>query len=120
MSWDSDFYAACMSDSDYKREIDSLAYEYNAKARPPFSSYSLINANSTNDLSGSKRHGHRLVQLSTWAKSPSEAKALAEYAARGVNDSLEVTNIYERSLGRDEEESLFGYAFDFTIWFRNP
>lgn len=120
MSWDSDFYSACMANADFASGINSLAYEYNQKAVAPFATYSLINANSTNDLDGADRGGERLIQLSVWAKSPTQAKELAEYAALGAVAGLEVSNMYERSLGRDDEEEVFGYAFDFTAWFKNP
>lgn len=120
MSWDSDFYSACMSNASFSSGIGSLAFEYNAEAVAPFATYHLISGNSTNDLDGVVRSGSRLIQLSVWAASPILAKQLAEYAAAGAVSGLQVSNLYERSLGHDDEEGLFGYAFDFRIYFNTP
>lgn len=120
MSWDADFYAACMSNSSFSSGVTSLAYEYKADAVAPFARYQLINANSIDDLDQAHRTGERLIQLTTYAETPLLAKQLAEYGAAGAQSGLSVLSIYERSLGRDPDENIHGYAIDLLVWFSNP
>jgi len=117
MTWDVDFYSACTSDADFT--VTALAYEYKADAVLPFATYQMIGGNGTQDLQGHSVEGERLVQLSVWASSPTQAKELAEHAIDGVTSSLNVISVFERSLGRDSNEDSFGYAVDFVIWFQS-
>lgn len=80
----------------------------------------MITAVGTPDLQAVGEEGERNVQLSVWSDSPRTSEQLAKYAFTGVNDQLNLTSVYERSLGFDEEEKLFGYAIDFYVWFDNP
>ena len=119
MSWDTEFYAAAMADSDFSSGVTALALEYKPDGVAPFATYQLISGLDTADLSGSSPEGEHLIQLSVWADSPTEAKQLAQYAITGVK-ALNVSRIYQRSLGRDPDEQVFGFAVDFTIWFQTP
>lgn len=120
MSWDSEFYAAVNTNSDFTDNATSLALEYKADASAPYAVYQLISADSTDDLSGVSNEGERRVQLTVWAASPTQAKQIAEYAALGAESALDVSHKFQRSLGRDPDEELFGFAIDFSIWFQNP
>ena len=120
MAWDAQFYDAVHGNVDFSNAVTALAYEYKADAVAPFAVYQLINANSINDLDESIRQGDRLIQLTVWASSPTEAKEISEYGIIGAKASLSVTDIQERSLGRDSDAELFGYATDFRVWFTSP
>lgn len=120
MSADSEFYAACMGNTDFASGINSLAHEYKADAVAPFANYQTISAVGTDDLDGTADEGERRYQLSVWASSPTTAKQLAEYAIAGVRADLDCSNVFQRSLGRDPDEELFGYGVDFLIWFQTP
>jgi len=120
MSWDTDFYAAVMANSDFATGVSSLAYEYKADALAPFATYQLVAAGGTNDLGGAGDEGERLIQKTVWASSPTEAKELAEHGIAGAKAGLDVISVDQRSLGRDPDEELFGYAADLLIWFQNP
>jgi hypothetical protein len=119
MSWDTEFYAAAMADSDFSSGITALAFEFKSDGVAPFSTYQLISGLATSDLSGTSPEGEHLVQLTVWADSPTEAKQLAQYAIEGIK-ALNVSGIYQRSLGRDPDEEVFGFAVDFNIWFQTP
>lgn len=120
MSWDEDFYQACLSNSNFSAGVTTLFMEYNENAVSPFAKYQLITATGTDDLQGVGDEGERNVQLSVWSASPRLSRQLIGYAKSGVKDNLKLQSVYERSLGFDEDEKLFGYAIDFFIWFDNP
>ena len=119
MSWDSEFYAAVMANSDFSSGVTALALEFKPDGATPFATYQLINANGTQDTTGHGFEGERLIQLTVWADSPTDAMRLCEYGSLGAQ-TLNVVRMYERSLGRDSDSSVFGYAIDFTIWFDSP
>ena len=120
MSWDADFYAAVIGNTSFASAVTALAYEYKADAIAPFAVYQLINASSINELDESIRQGYRLIQLTVWAANPTLAKEISEYGITGAKASLSVSDIQERSLGRDADAELFGYATDFRVWYTNP
>ena len=52
MSWDSEFYAAVMANSDFSSGVTALALEFKPDGATPFATYQLINANGTQDTTG--------------------------------------------------------------------
>jgi hypothetical protein len=119
MSWEVDFYTAAMGDSTFLAGINSLALEYKPDATAPYAVYRCISELGTNDLAGVSDEGETVVQLTVWAADPVTAETLAKNAATGVA-TLTLMNEFKRSLGRDPDEELFGYAIDFSIWFDSP
>lgn len=121
MTWDADFYSALMSNSDFNTVIDDqLSKEFDADATAPYANYQLIYADGTDDLDGVGLEGGRLIQLSIWALSPSQCEEIGSNAIKGALSQLQVMSVYQRSLGYDGGEKLFGYAVDFTVWFDTP
>ena len=120
MRWDADFYAGVRSNSAFTSAVTALVYEYKADSVTPYARYQLITAGGNNDLDSTNRAGSRLIQLSVYADSPKLSKEIAENAILGAKSQLSVLDIFERSLGRDPDEEVFGYAVDFTIWFNTP
>lgn len=120
MSWSTEFYAAIKANAAFDAAMTSIFYQYNADAVAPFAKYDLIAGNDTISLAGSSPEGVYLVQLSVWASSPTDAENHALNAIVGAKANLNVTQVFKRTLGRDDEEELFGYAVDFTIWYDTP
>lgn len=120
MTWDVEFYQACMSDSDFSTGITTLSKEYFSDAVAPFATYQFIGGSGTPTLSGVGDAGNRLIQLNIVASTPTECETLAKNAITGVKNTLNASNINQRSLGRDSDEELHGIAVDFEVWFDTP
>jgi hypothetical protein len=120
MSWDTDLYSALKANTAFNDAITSLAYEYKADAAAPFATYQLIGAPGSSDLDGHTAEGYRTIQVNIAAASPTQAKEIAQNAIIGAKAGLIVVDVFERSLLRDENNDLFGYAIDLTVWYDAP
>jgi hypothetical protein len=119
MTWDVDFYQAVMGNSDFSSNITTLSKEYYSDAVAPFAIYQFIANEGSPDLSNADQQGNYLIQTNIWASSPTECETLARYAISGIN-TLDASRITQRSLGRDDDQELFGLAIDCEIWFESP
>ena len=120
MTWDTDLYSALTANTAFNDAVTSLAYEYKADAVAPFATYQLIGAAGSSDLSGHTSEGYRTIQVNISAASPTQAKEIAQDAIIGAKAGLIVSDVFERSLLRDDSEGLFGYAVDLTVWYDAP
>ena len=121
MTWNTDFYTAVTTDSNFAANVTSLAHEYWADAVVPFATYQLISAVGTNDLSGTGDEGSRRIQLNVTASSLTQAILYAGYATAGIRaSSLALESKSERTLGHDDQDNTFTHAIDYIIWFDAP
>ena len=120
MSWDTELYSALTSNAAFNDAVTSLSYEYKSDAVAPYASYYLIGAPGTSDLDGHDLSGYRTIQVSVFAASPTLAKEIAQNAIIGAKAGLNVSDVFERSLQRSDNDDLFGYAVDLTVWYDTP